>query len=726
MNLSALLRKNIDASAHEAATSPHNLRPLPTKAQRNAGNYKVGRHTISGLNISIENPAGSIRDTAHPMMTAHYGYIRGTVGADGDHLDVFVKPGTPDDWNGLIYVIDQADETGKFDEAKAMLGYQSEAEARRAYLNHHAENWTGRIIQITPMTLDKFKAWMTGDLSAPVGKVSRGTLGRILRKGDVVGHEFHGNQYSGPKYATIRSLDEGRHLVESNTGERIGVYPTVDKAKQIADHFERVWMKEHLKELKAKQKAKKSLIHTALFKAKPKRPQGAPRTLIAAHEKRVTAAVTKYLAAQAKRMIPLLVAAYKQPAKKGLLQSALLKGFDPSEARDEKGQWTSDGGWKASMSPKEADAWAKDSKLQGSFFHGVGITEKGAVTSKENLSQIISNINASGFRVSTGAEVKNGAMLGNGVYMGDNKGGIDASRYGQVLELRVNVKNPFIAPTMRDWSSQYNKITREMKSSGLKLTPQGRIKWWAEKNGIDAIKTNLQTVVFNPKNITVVESYGKSLIHTLLRKADMTPDEIVDKVQIEGWESLVNTDITPEIEAALKAAGLYAATESVAAATAAPVATMEVITGLVNERAVLYAKEAAAELVVNITEATREMLRDKIAQAVREGWTSDQLQINLAESRAFSAERAMNIASYELGSALQAGNLIGWKESGVVTGKQWITADDELVSDECQANSEQGVIPIDEAFQSGDDAPLSHPNCRCVCVPSTEPIENND
>jgi hypothetical protein len=60
--------------------------------------------------------------------------------------------------------------------------------------------------------------------------------------------------YTGPKYAIIRSMDEYRHLVESNTGERIGVYPTVEKAKQVAESFEKVWMKEHLKELKIKQK----------------------------------------------------------------------------------------------------------------------------------------------------------------------------------------------------------------------------------------------------------------------------------------------------------------------------------------------------------------------------------------------------------------------------------------------------------------------------------------
>lgn len=73
----------IDAAANEAATSPTNDMPQPTEGQKSAGNYKVGRVNLHGLEISIENPKGSKRtgtdkdgETWSQTMRHHYGYIR--------------------------------------------------------------------------------------------------------------------------------------------------------------------------------------------------------------------------------------------------------------------------------------------------------------------------------------------------------------------------------------------------------------------------------------------------------------------------------------------------------------------------------------------------------------------------------------------------------------------------------------------------------------------------
>ncbi|HFD88263.1 MAG TPA: diguanylate cyclase, partial [Gammaproteobacteria bacterium] len=79
------------AAANEAATSPENNKPLPTEAQKEAGNYKKGHITINGLDVTIENPAGSKRNPEWPTLKYHYGYIRGTEGKDGDHVDVFLN-----------------------------------------------------------------------------------------------------------------------------------------------------------------------------------------------------------------------------------------------------------------------------------------------------------------------------------------------------------------------------------------------------------------------------------------------------------------------------------------------------------------------------------------------------------------------------------------------------------------------------------------------------------
>jgi DNA topoisomerase IB len=155
-NLCALLRKaHVDEAAHAAATTP--ITPgQPSKAQLKAGNYAKGHTRIAGLDISIENPTGSVRHGS--TLSAHYGYIRRTEGADGDHLDVFVKPGTPSNYEGPVFVIDQHI-AGQFDEHKVMLGWAAEADARRAYLASYQPGWKG-LHAITKMTVPEFKEWM--------------------------------------------------------------------------------------------------------------------------------------------------------------------------------------------------------------------------------------------------------------------------------------------------------------------------------------------------------------------------------------------------------------------------------------------------------------------------------------------------------------------------------------------------------------------------------------
>jgi len=165
-----------DAAANEAATSPTNDLPEPTAAQKEAGNYKVGRLKLGGLDISIENPAGSQRKGVSSSgkawsvdMKSHYGYIRGTVGRDKDHIDVFVRPGTETlDDSSPVFVVDQKDPArGRFDEHKVMAGFDNEAQARAAYLENYTADWKG-LGDISQTTLGDFKTWLkSGKTSEP-------------------------------------------------------------------------------------------------------------------------------------------------------------------------------------------------------------------------------------------------------------------------------------------------------------------------------------------------------------------------------------------------------------------------------------------------------------------------------------------------------------------------------------------------------------------------------
>jgi hypothetical protein len=183
----------IDEAAHEAATSPKNDLPQPTDAQKDAGNYRLGHARLIGLDLSIENPAGSKRSgtdangTAWSVtMRSHYGYIKGTVGKDKDHIDVFVKPGTPEDWTGPVFVIDQTKGNGHFDEHKVMIGFESETEARAAYLANYTKGWD-RLRAITETTPAEFKAWLKdGDTTKAFAEPRQGRVGMMLSSGQVV------------------------------------------------------------------------------------------------------------------------------------------------------------------------------------------------------------------------------------------------------------------------------------------------------------------------------------------------------------------------------------------------------------------------------------------------------------------------------------------------------------------------------------------------------------
>lgn len=149
---------SVEAAAREAATSQANDLPEPTDAQKEAGNYKKGHVRLNGLDISIENPAGSRRRPEWPPLKNHYGYFKGSVGADKDHVDVFMTDRASDP-ELPVFVVDQVNRDGSFDEHKVVLGAADEADARSTYLGNYEKGWTG-LGGITQMTQDEFRSWL--------------------------------------------------------------------------------------------------------------------------------------------------------------------------------------------------------------------------------------------------------------------------------------------------------------------------------------------------------------------------------------------------------------------------------------------------------------------------------------------------------------------------------------------------------------------------------------
>ena len=139
----------------------------PSDAQKESGNYKKGHIKFGGYDYTIENPKGSIRSGKDAngkewKITMHdtYGYIRGKFGKDGDHLDMFINDKADlDNWNGDVFVVDQVNPDGSFDEHKVMYGYDSMDDAEKAYLANYSKGWKG-LGGITGASKAEFDKWL--------------------------------------------------------------------------------------------------------------------------------------------------------------------------------------------------------------------------------------------------------------------------------------------------------------------------------------------------------------------------------------------------------------------------------------------------------------------------------------------------------------------------------------------------------------------------------------
>lgn len=173
----------VTEAAQEASTSPTNALTQPTDAQKEAGNYAKGHLTpnqtaIPGVNVTIENPAGSVRSGQREDgsrwsqdMKDHYGYIKRTESAEGpeEQLDVFINPQIMEEKYDTVFVVDQVNDDGNFDEHKVMMGYRNQMDAVRAYKRNYPRNQ--KVGTVTPMSKIEFRKWLeTGDQTTAVAK----------------------------------------------------------------------------------------------------------------------------------------------------------------------------------------------------------------------------------------------------------------------------------------------------------------------------------------------------------------------------------------------------------------------------------------------------------------------------------------------------------------------------------------------------------------------------
>ena len=253
--------KSISAKVKEASAD---VNTEPTEAQKEAGNYKKGHVQVGTFDITIEQPEGSIRRGTdangkqwESKMHNTYGYFRGTEGVDGDHIDVFLSNDI-DGWNGRkVFVVDQYNPDGTFDEHKVMLGFNDADDAKSNYLANYEKGWeNGRRIDVSAVSFADFEKWIASS---------------------------HRKTKPFSEYKSVKPVDDSEtfngHKVE-NSGkdieaqikhlEEIKDYPGADK-KIVQSEIDRLKAKE---EAKAKSKSEEVKSKSEEVKSKSKEENG--------------------------------------------------------------------------------------------------------------------------------------------------------------------------------------------------------------------------------------------------------------------------------------------------------------------------------------------------------------------------------------------------------------------------------------------------------------------
>ena len=252
---------SISARVKEASAE---VNTAPTEAQKEAGNYKKGHVQVGAFDITIEQPEGSIRRGTdadgkqwESKMHNTYGYFRGTEGVDGDHIDVFLS-NDMDGWNGAqVFVVDQYNPDGTFDEHKVMLGFNDASDAKNNYLANYEKGWeNGRRIDVSAVSLEDFEKW----IASSHRKIKPFSEYKSVKPADD-SETFKGHKAENSGKDTEAHI---KHL------EEIKDYPGADK-KIVQSEIDRLKAKE---EAKAKSKSEEVKSKSEEVKSKSEEKNG--------------------------------------------------------------------------------------------------------------------------------------------------------------------------------------------------------------------------------------------------------------------------------------------------------------------------------------------------------------------------------------------------------------------------------------------------------------------
>ena len=147
----------VSAKIQSALEWLRNTHPKPLLAISRLRELSTSKDTPPEMRSDLGRIA---KDAWATRMNAHYGYVLGSVGKDKEQIDVFLGPHANQASDHPVFIVDQVDpKTGKFDEHKVMIGYQTESKARAAYQSNYVRGWKG-LGAISRLTFPEFREWV--------------------------------------------------------------------------------------------------------------------------------------------------------------------------------------------------------------------------------------------------------------------------------------------------------------------------------------------------------------------------------------------------------------------------------------------------------------------------------------------------------------------------------------------------------------------------------------
>jgi len=203
-------------------------------------------------------------------------------------------------------------------------------------------------------------------------------------------------------------------------------------------------------------------------------------------------------------------------------------------------------------------------------------------------------------------------------------------------------------------------------------------------------------------------------------------EEAVNPGDIDDIMEFVGAQTADDLQIALKAPiGAILAKAASNMLEIAGADNIDIAWNLKNPAAVKWVESHGAELVAGIDETTRSAMSDLLTRAVEEGWsyghTAREIKSNFdgfagLKPQGHIHNRAEGVAVTESRFAYEQGNLRtaeALRDLGLNMEKSWYVSGDEMQCEDCELNGDEGWIPLDDNFPSGDDAPPAHPYCRC-------------